>query len=91
MVEKAPQGYLDFDFKHDDTAPVIPKGLRTKIRTIMQESYFVIPDKEGIKSGFPEIEKIKNMLENESWKIDQDYVIAKSLATVAYLVLREVI
>ncbi len=89
--KKAANLFSDYKFVLEENAPVIPKGLRTRIRTIMQESFFVIPDEEGIKKGFPEIEKIKSMLENESFKVNQDFVIAKALATVAYLVLREVI
>jgi L-aspartate oxidase len=56
----------------------------------MQNSYFVVPDKEGIKVGYEKVKKIKEMLENEKWKLDQDYVIAKSLATIAFLILEEV-
>lgn len=90
-LKTAPSAFANAVFTHDDKAPVIPKGLRTKIRTIMQESYFVVPDKDGIKKGFEEITQIKEMLEKGNWRVDQDYVIAKALATVAYLVLREVV
>jgi L-aspartate oxidase len=89
-VDKVSKDFENYNFIHDDNAPVIPKGLRTEIRTIMQNSYFVVPDKEGIKVGYEKVKKIKEMLENEKWKLDQDYVIAKSLATIAFLILEEV-
>ena len=56
----------------------------------MQNSYFIVPDEEGIKSGYEKVKRIKELLENGNWKIDQDYVIAKSLATIAFLILQEV-
>ena len=89
-LDTVPEDYKDYEFTHDDNAPVIPKGLRTEIRTIMQNSYFIVPDKEGIRTGFEKIKNIKEMLENGNWKVDQDYIIAKSLATIAFLILEEV-
>lgn len=85
------KAYANYLFATDDTAPKIPKGIRTEIRTIMQEAYFVVPDKDGLERGFKRITEIKEMLENGRWLVDNDFVIAKSLATVAYLVLKEVI
>lgn len=79
------------DFPIDPAAPEIPKGLRTEIRHIMQKSYFVIPDMQEALSGFERISEIKRMLEEGSYKIDHNYIEAKSLATVAYLILKEVI
>lgn len=90
-VSNVPEDFESYNFTYDDNAPVIPKGLRTEIRTILQNSYFIVPDKDGIKTGFEKIKKIKEMLENESWKVDQDYVIARSLATIAFLILQEVV
>lgn len=83
--------FENYPFKVEENVPHIPKGIRTEIRTIMQESYFVIPDKDALKDGFKRVKEIKEMLENEKWLVDSDYVIAKSLATVAYIVLKEVI
>ena len=83
--------YIDFEFHHEDNYPRIPKGIRTEIRTILQNSYFIVPDDEGIKIGFEKIKEIKTMLENGEYRHNQDYVIAKSLATIAYLILKEVI
>lgn len=79
------------DFPINPDAPEIPKGLRTEIRHIMQKSYFVIPNMQEALSGFERISEIKRMLEEGDFKIDHNYVEAKSLATVAYLILKEVI
>ena len=79
------------DFTINPDAPEIPHGLRTEIRHIMQKSYFVIPDMQEAVSGFERISEIKYMLEEDDFKIDHNYVEAKSLATVAYLILKEVI
>ncbi len=88
-ADKINKDFEDYNFTYNDNAPTIPKGIRTKIRTIMQDSFFIVPDKNGVKKGFVEIENIKNMLENGEWKIDQDFVIAKSLATIAFIILKE--
>lgn len=85
------KAYSAFPFTVDKSAPHIPSGIRTEIRTIMQESFFVIPISEALAESFKRVTEIKEMLENGNWLIDNDFVIAKSLATVAYLILREVI
>lgn len=90
-ISKACADYEEMTFEHDDDAPMIPKGIRTEIRTIMQKSFFIIPDKEGIKNGFERVSKIRDMLNNGNFRHNQDYVIARSLATVAYIILKEVL
>jgi hypothetical protein len=55
----------------------------------MQEDYFVIPNVKGLKAGLEEVEKIVNTLNTERYAIDSDYVVARSLATCAYIILRE--
>jgi L-aspartate oxidase len=76
--------------RRPDAKPV-PKGVRTFVRRIMQKAYFAIPDMREVKAGLPEITHIKEDLENGNFIVDADYVEAKSLATVAYLILREII
>lgn len=83
--------YEDYEFTHNDNAPEIPQGIRTEIRSIMQGAYFVAPNYEVINKVFPRIEEIKNQLEETEYLVTRDYVEAKSLATVAYIVLKEVI
>ena len=92
IIKKAEQvdnKYDSADFDLHSDAPHIPKGLRTEIRKIMQNTYFVIPDVDNLFEGFERIKEIKNLLDNGNYKIDRDYVEAKSLATVAYIVLEE--
>ena len=82
-------GYTEYKFDLHENAPAIPKGLRTEIRKIMQRAYFVIPDVKNLAPGFERIKEIKTLLDDGYYKIDRDYVEARSLATVAYIVLEE--
>lgn len=81
----------EFTFEQPEGAEPIPTGLRTEIRHIMQKSFFVIPDKQYAVEGFERVAQIKKMLETGNYIIDRDYVEAHSLATAAYLILKEVI
>ncbi len=83
--------FEDTVFEHDADAPKIPHGFRTETRHIMQQSYFVIPDKKAAVEGFERIKEIKRELSTGKFHIDPDYIEAKSLVTVAYLILKEVI
>lgn len=69
----------------------IPHGIRTEIRHIMQSSHFVVPDHREAVAGFERICEILKRLENENYIVNADFVEAKSLATVAYIILKEVI
>lgn len=81
----------EFTFTQPENAVPIPHGIRTEIRHIMQSSFFVIPNKEKALDGFERIAKIKKMLDSGAYIIDRDYVEARSLAAVAYLILKEAI
>lgn len=83
------RSFSEYEFKHSENAEHIPTGIRTRIRSIMQSAYFVMPNIEKLFSGFDEIIKIKEMLENGNFVIDKDYTEAKSLVTVAYIILSE--
>ena len=67
----------------------LPKGTRTEIREIMQKAYFVIPDEGAIHEGKRRIEAILNRLRNGKFAVNVDYCEALSLATIAYIILRE--
>lgn len=87
-----PEGYDEYTFTMPDgDAKPIPHGIRTEIRHIMQKSYFVVPNIPEAVKGFERVSQIKRDLENGNYIINTDYVEAHSLATVAYLVLKEVI
>ena len=73
-----------------DGAPLI-KGVCAEIRNIMQRSYFVMPANEDVvRIGFKRVGEILNRLKNGKFKITAEYCEALSLATVAYIILREV-
>lgn len=71
----------------DGTAP-LPEGTRTRIREIMQKSHFVLPDKNAAEKGLKTVERIRQRINDEMFKKSTDYCEAKSLATVAALILR---
>ena len=58
----------------------------------MQTTYFVVPEsKDILLEGFEKVKGIKAFLETHKFAITADYVEARSLATIAYLILKEVI
>ncbi len=69
----------------------IPSGLRTEIRHIMQKAYFVVPDIEEAKKSFGRVTEIKETLEKGNFKLTSDYVEALSIATCAYIILKEIV
>ncbi len=85
------KNFEEYNFKENTSSQLIPKGLRTKIRTAMQESYFVVPNKEKLAENYNTVKEIKELLENGNFIVDSDYVIAKSLATLANIIFEEVL
>lgn len=79
----------EYKFEIPENAPHIPTGIRTEIRKIMQKAYFVLPDVSELSAGLEKVSQIRNDLINGNYKIDRDYVEARSLATVAFIVLTE--
>ncbi|MCR5636792.1 MAG: FAD-binding protein [Clostridiales bacterium] len=67
----------------------MPKGLRTEIRSIMQNVCFVIPEPELEKQALERVQKICDMLNDNEYKPTRDLLEAKSLAMVALTVLKE--
>ncbi len=90
-MQDAPETYEDYPFEVKKDAEPMPQGIRTEIRRIMQKGYFVIPDNKATLEGYERIVEIRNQLENGNYIVNADYIEAKSLATVAYLILKEVI
>lgn len=68
----------------------MPSGLRTEIRSILQNTHFVIPKPEAVSDGLKRAREIKDLICNGNFTINQDFVEARSLATVACLILEEV-
>lgn len=68
----------------------LPQGLRTEIRKIMQTAHFVIPDSSAVPNGLKRAREIRDLLLNGHYKIDHNFVEARSLACVACIILEEV-
>ncbi len=85
-----PADFEEAQFDPHIGAHTIPKGIRTETRKIMQNSYFVIPDKPAAAEGLKRIKAIREDLLNGGYYVDPDYVLAKSIVTVASIILSEV-
>ena len=88
-IKNCTDGFEEYEFTVDKGAPQMPKGLRTQIRAIMQKAYFVLPNVKELGPGLEKVTQIKDMLYKEDYRLDKDLVEARSLATVAYIVLTE--
>ncbi len=81
------------EFKnHDDlSGKKLPHGYRTEIREIMQKCHFVIPRPELVPDGLKRVKEILDDLNKGGYEINRDFVEARSLATVAVIILEEVL
>lgn len=86
-----PEVQISGNYECDTDGAPLMKGVCTEIRNIMQRSYFVMPANEDVvRMGFKRVGEILNRLKNGKFKITAEYCEALSLATVAYIILREV-
>ncbi|MBR5371757.1 MAG: FAD-binding protein [Oscillospiraceae bacterium] len=76
-------------FKPVTATEPIPHGIRTELRKILQENYFVIPNTENMHKAYERVTELIQLIACEDWKLDLDYLEAKSQATCAYLILEE--
>lgn len=90
-LEEENDHFVTAEFPEDNDAEILPSGIRTETRNIMQKAHFVVPNHEEAVKGFEEIAALKRQLENGHYKVDFDFVEARSLVTIAYLILKEVI
>ncbi|MDD5947969.1 MAG: FAD-binding protein [Oscillospiraceae bacterium] len=67
----------------------LPHGIRTELRKILQENYFVVPNTKNIPAAYQRITELIQLIACEDWRMDTDYLEARSQATVAYLILEE--
>ncbi len=67
----------------------LPKGIRTEIRKIMQDTYFVLPKPEKYQDSYTEVDKIVNDLITGKYKLTPDFIEARSIAIVAGIILGE--
>lgn len=89
-LNDVPDTFETADFDAHLDGEHMPKGFRTETRRIMQKSHFVIPDKKEAAEGFKRISEIRDNLLNSGYVVDTDYILAKSIVTVAYIILGEV-
>lgn len=86
----AAKGEKEHDFPDTDGAE-LPTGIRTEVRGIMQSAYFVEPHFAEAKEGLKRVSELLNLLYSTKFRMTQDFVEAKSLTTVAYIILKEVV
>lgn len=67
----------------------LPHGYRTEIRQIMQSSHFVLPTPEAVPEGLKKARRILGELNSGNYELSSDLIEAKSLATVACIILQE--
>lgn len=82
--------FNDLPEKDDLSGNALPHGYRTEIRSIMQDCHFVIPKPEAVPAGLAKIQDILRDLTEGGYAVTPDFVEARSLATVAKIVLSEV-
>lgn len=80
---------VEYSMSDPDGLP-LPKGIKTEVRHIMQKSYFIHPDYEEAEKGLARITELKTQLETGGYEITAEFVETKSLVTVAYIILTEV-
>lgn len=68
----------------------LPKGIRTEIRSTLQDAYFVIKKPEKFEESYRRFNDILTNLETTDYQLTSDYIEAKSLATVAQEIMLEV-
>jgi len=91
LVRDAGSEFEPYEFVHDDLAEPIPHGIRTEVRAIMQSAYFVTPDLEAAQKGYVRVLELLDQLSHAHYLLNRDYVEARSLLTVASLILQEVL
>ena len=89
MAHLAEKRFTEAEFDLHRDAPPVPHGIRTQLRHILQESYFVKPDAQKIQENFSRVCEILNDLDDGNYQINSDYVEARSTATIAFLILNE--
>lgn len=72
------------------TGKKMPKGIRSQIREILQDAYFVLPKPEKYEESYKKVENMIKELFSENYEISSDFVEAKSIAIVASIILDEV-
>ena len=89
LNENKDEPFGEFPESENLAGKEMPHGFRTEIRKIMQDCHFVIPKPENVPNGLKRSKEILDTINNGGYTINQDFVEARSLATVACIVLQE--
>jgi L-aspartate oxidase len=82
---------LPYDYQIQDGSKILPSGIIDEIKSIMQDAYFVLPNRERIMPGLCRANEIMRELKEEGYKLTYEYCEALSLATMASLILSDVV
>lgn len=91
LAKSCDNEYTECIFDHNLNGTAIPHGIRTEVRSLLQSAYFVAPDKEAAKAAFIRISSLRGQLSRSSYRVDRDFIEARSLVEVAYIILSEVV
>ena len=80
-----------FEEHEDLSGKPLPHGFRTEIRKIIQNVHFVIPNHDAAPASLERITEILSEIISGGYAVNRDFVEARSLATVAAIILREVV
>nr|MDE6086945.1 FAD-binding protein [Oscillospiraceae bacterium] len=83
------KNFEKYAFDYENRTECVPHGIRTQLRHILQESYFVIPNAGKTQENFSKVCDILHQLEDGKYIINADYVEARATATIAFLILNE--
>lgn len=68
----------------------LPAGIRSEVRKIVQQSFFVNPDMDAARHGLVRVREIDDMLETGGYADSVDFLEAASLVKIAKFILTEV-
>ncbi|MGI6772551.1 MAG: L-aspartate oxidase [Acutalibacteraceae bacterium] len=90
FMENGAPKVTEHEFNVDYSGAPLPAGTADEIRSIMQRSYFVLPNPDKIRTGLQQIENILRRLKSAKFAKTVEYLEALSLATAASIILSEV-
>jgi L-aspartate oxidase len=89
--DKAGSCYEDYDFSIAGEKERVPAGIKTRVRSILQESYFVETHMENAKRGLEEILELEKVIDEGDFITDQSFVEDMAAVKCAKIILTEVI
>lgn len=77
-------------YSNDISGAPLPADIKTEIQDIMQRAYFVFADESAVRGGLKQIENILKRLKGSKYAVTTEYCEALSMATGAYIILKEI-